>query len=327
MSKTDLSRAERPKRRRREGMETPRAKSSPFRERMPDSAKRHIFIRQTVFFPNRHAPVNTYKFVIEDPAALTEEIKNRALEMGADVVGIAEYIPDLLFEDAEPRDHKCVIVFGMAMKYDYMIDIGPNSQAEVHRVYYELDSIGSRLSHHIGAYGYDARTQPNTSDFPLPALAWLAGLGELGKHGSLISPELGSSFRLSAVSTDMPLFVDGPKDHGIDEVCANCQICARFCPGDAIKHEKKEVAGVERWYVDTLACEPYFFRMHGCKICLSVCPFNAKGIFKDKFAPMAKDIRDAGDAEGMMKLIAERTGIDYEALEFDPEKEGIIEKS
>ena len=121
MSKTDLSRAERPKRRRREGMETPRAKSSPFRERMPDSAKRHIFIRQTVFFPNRHAPVNTDKFVIEDPAALTEEIKNRALEMGADVVGIAEYIPDLLFEDAEPRDHKCVIVFGKAKTNRFII--------------------------------------------------------------------------------------------------------------------------------------------------------------------------------------------------------------
>jgi len=327
MSKTDISQAERPRRRRREGMESPKAKSSPFRERMPESAKRHIFIRQTAFFANRDAPINPDKTEVDDPVALTEEIKNRALEMGADIVGIAEYNPDLVFEGSDQLDHKCVIVFGMTMKYDYMVDIGPNSQAEVHRVYYELDSIASRLSQHIGSYGYHGRLQPNTADFPLPAMAWLAGLGELGKHGSLISPELGSSFRLSAVSTDMPLVVDGPKDHGIDDVCASCQICARFCPGDAIKHEKKEVAGVERWYVDTPACEPYFFRMHGCKICLSVCPLNAKGIFKDKFAPMAKDIRDAGDAKGMMKLIAERTGIDYEALEFDPVKEGIVEDS
>ena len=41
----------------------------------------------------------------------------------------------------------------------------------------------------------------------------------------------------------------------------------------------------------------------------------------------AKDIQKAGDAKGMMKLIAERTGIDYEALEFDAEKEGVIEDS
>ena len=65
--------------------------------------------------------------------------------------------------------------------------------------------------------------------------------------------------------------------------------------------------------------------MHGCKICLSVCPFNAKSVFKDQFKPMAEDIRKAGDAKGMMRLIAERTGIDYEALEFDAKKEGILE--
>jgi len=123
----------------------------------------------------------------------------------------------------------------------------------------------------------------------------------------------------------MPLTADEPNDFGIDAICTNCQICARFCPGDAIKHEKKKVAGVKRWYVDTPACEPYFFKMHGCKICLSVCPLNGKGISKEKFKPMAEDIRNARDAKGMMKLISERTGIDYETLSFDPTKEGIIE--
>ena len=37
---------------------------------------------------------------------------------------------------------------------------------------------------------------------------------------------------------------------------------------------------------------------------------------------MTKDIREAGDAKGMMKMISERTGIDYEALEYNPENEG-----
>ncbi|MDA0239914.1 MAG: 4Fe-4S dicluster domain-containing protein, partial [Proteobacteria bacterium] len=170
------------------------------------------------------------------------------------------------------------------------------------------------------------RTHPNIGDFPLPALGQLAGLGELGKLGSLISPELGSSFRLSAVSTDMPLVVDGPRDYGIEEVCANCNICERFCPGDAIKPDKQTANGVARWRVDTPACEPYFFRMHGCKICLSVCPYNARSAFKEQFKPMARDIRDAKDAKGMMKLIAERTGIDYELLDYDPAAEGVIEE-
>lgn len=324
MGMQDLSSAQPATRRRREGMETPMAKQSPFAKRMPPSARRHVFLRQAVLFPDREAPVNPNRTEIDDPAAVTREIKDLVLEMGADVVGIAPYTPEMRFSDSDPVDHKCVIVFGMTMKYDYMADIGPRSQAEVHRVYYSLDDIGCRLGHQIGAYGYHARTQPNIGDFPLPALAQMAGLGELGKHGSLISPELGSSFRLSALSTEMPLTVDGPKDFGIDEVCANCSICARFCPGDAIKHEKKEVNGVERWYVDTPACEPYFFRMHGCKICLSVCPYNARSVFKDQFKPMAADIREAKDAKGMMKLIAERTGIDYEQLAYDPKAHGVV---
>ena len=322
MGTIDISGAEPASRRRREGMESPRAKASPFMNRMPPSAKRMTFIRQSSLFKQREAPVNPNVTEIDDQAALTAEIKRLAKDMGVDAIGIAEYVPTVRFEDAEELEHNCVIVFAMTMAYDYMVDIGPNSQTEVHRVYHALDDIGVRLSQQIGAYGYKTRTEPNIADFPLPAYAWLAGLGELGKHGSLISPELGSSFRLGAVATDMPLLVDGPEDYGINEVCTNCQVCARFCPGDAITHEKKTVNGVERWHVDTPKCEPYFFRMHGCKICLSVCPLNAKGMSKEKFKPMAKVIRETGDAKGMLALIKERTGIDYEAMEYNPEDEG-----
>ncbi len=322
MGSIDISKAEPATRRRREGMETPRAKASPFQERMPASARRMVFIRQSSLFKQREAPINPTVTEIDDPQTITDEIKNMALAMGINAIGIAAYEPNIRFSDAEDLGLKNVIVFAMTMAYDYMVDIGPNSQAEVHRVYHALDDIGVRLAQQIGAYGYKTRTEPNIADFPLPAYAWMAGLGELGKHGSLISPDLGSSFRLGAIATDMPLIIDGPKDFGIDEVCANCQICARFCPGDAIKHEKQTLNGIERWKVDVPACEPYFFRMHGCKICLSVCPYNARGMFKDKFKPMAKDIREAGDAKGMMKMISERTGIDYESLAYNPEDEG-----
>jgi len=90
----------------------------------------------------------------------------------------------------------------------------------------------------------------------------------------------GSYFRLGAVSTDMPLIAGAPKDHGIDEVCQSCHMCTRFCPGQAIRPQNAEVNGVLRWYVDTPACEPYFHKLYGCKICLMVCPLNARGVFR-----------------------------------------------
>lgn len=317
MGRQDLSHAERPVRRRADGARHPMAKK--FIDRMTDQAKRYSFLRLT--YDNlRISPVNETRTEISDKKETTEFLKNMALTMGADVVGIADFDPSLTFSGVEQFDHKHVIVFGMTMEYDVMAEIGPDSQTEVHRVYYSLDEMGVRLAHHIGAFGYSARMQPNGGDFPLPAYGQLAGIGELGKHGSLISPELGSSFRLCAVSTDMPLVTDGPKDFGIDEICANCNVCERFCPGEAIKPEKQTVAGVTRWYVDTPSCEPYFYKLYGCKICLMVCPFNGRGARKDQFKPIAKDIRDAKDAKGLLALIESRTDFREDEFEGIPEQ-------
>lgn len=41
-----------------------------------------------------------------------------------------------------------------------------------------------------------------------------------------------------------------------------------------------------------------------------VCPFNAKGLFRDRFKPMAKDLVAAKDAKGLLRLIGERNGED-----------------
>lgn len=314
MGKMDLDNAERPTRLRIGGANTERA--AHFRQRFPPAAKRRTYHRETILWPLRDSPVNPDRTTIDDPAATTKEIKDLAIEMGADAVGIAAYDPRLVFTQVETIDHKTVIVYAMNMAYDFMADIGPRSQDEVHLVYYRLDELGIRLAQIIGSYGYSARMHPNAGDFPLPAMGQLAGLGELGKHGSLISPELGSSFRLGAVSTDMPLIVDGPKDHGIDEVCANCNLCARFCPGDAIKPDKRTVNGVTRWYVDTPACEPYFHKLYGCKICLMVCPYNGRGALKEQFKPTARDIREAKDAAGLLALIESRTDLDYDDYDY-----------
>jgi len=313
MGNIDLSHIKKPKRMRREGMLS--GKKTPFRKRMPPAAQRHVFIRRNALWAQSEAPVNPERTEIEDLNAHTLDMKNLAREFGADVVGVAEYRTEFLFQDAEEREHTRVLIFGMAMKYDDMVDIGPRSQDEVHRVYYNLDDTAVRLSHHIGAYGFEAKIQHNGGDFPFPAVAYMAGLGELGKHGSLISPMYGSSLRFGAVSTNMPLAPDGPKDFGMDRICTNCRLCERFCPGDAIKRRKKTVNGVERWYVETSECEPWFLRMHGCKVCLMVCPFNAKGVLKEAFKPVAHVIRETKNAKGLLSYIKDRQGVDYEKVD------------
>jgi epoxyqueuosine reductase QueG len=313
MGKIDIRKAKRPTRGRVGGSDVDRA--ARFRGRMPPAAKRSVFIRHAILLPNRTPPVNPVRTEITDPEATTAEIKALVRDMGADAVGIAEIDRRLVFTQAGELKHQCAVVYGVAMSYDNMADIGPRSQDEVHRVYYKLDDMGVRLAHQLAAYGYSASMQPNEGDIPLVAFAYLAGLGELGKHGSLISPELGSSFRLGAVTTEMPLKPGGPKDYGIEEACTQCGVCTRFCPGEAIKPEKQMVNGIERWHVDTPACEPWFHQLYGCKICLMVCPLNSRGVFGGNFKLASKVLVRAKDAKGMLKLIEERTDMRYQ--DFD----------
>ena len=110
----------------------------------------------------------------------------------------------------------------------------------------------------------------------IPA-ALSAGFGELGKHGSIINRQYGSSFRLSAVSTDMPLLPDQEDRFGADDFCTRCQVCTRACPPDAIFKSKQMVRGVRKWYVDFDKCIPYFGEALGCGICIAVCPWSTPG--------------------------------------------------
>ena len=99
----------------------------------------------------------------------------------------------------------------------------------------------------------------------------------MGKHGSIINRQLGSSLRLAGVTTDLPLIADAPDVFGADDFCLSCQICTNACPPDAIFRDKQTVRGEEKWYVDFDKCMPYFAQQWGCGICIAVCPWSRPG--------------------------------------------------
>ncbi len=110
----------------------------------------------------------------------------------------------------------------------------------------------------------------------------------LGKHGSLINRRFGSGFRLSAVTTDMPLEYDQADEFGADDFCTNCQVCRNACPPDAIFDEKQLVRGTHKWYVDFDKCIPYFGENFACGICIAVCPWTRPGIADNLLVKMAR---------------------------------------
>ena len=145
------------------------------------------------------------------------------------------------------------------------------------------------LANWIRSQGYDADPYPGPMAGALllipPAIS--AGLGELGKHGSLISPRFGAGVRLAGVTTDMPLIPTSPTRFGADEFCATCQVCSQACPPGAITPNKHIVRGVERWYVNFDKCIPYFSEAASCGICIAECPWTRPSVRPKLLATMA----------------------------------------
>ncbi len=104
--------------------------------------------------------------------------------------------------------------------------------------------------------------------------AVLAGLGELGRLGLLISPEYGPNLRLFAILTNYPFELGQPESFGIKDYCESCQRCINECPAKAIG-EGKARPGLFGWPVDRRACfERWREKGELCHKCLEVCPYT-----------------------------------------------------
>ncbi len=226
----------------------------------------------------------------EPPEGWSAEVKRFALAHESDQAAIAAMDPDWVFEGYD-AELPWMIVLALAMDHAELATAPePPSVIEVMRQYNRGTRAARALADHILGQGYQAIPHggPQAGPALLVPAAIAAGLGELGKHGSIINRRYGASFRLAAVLTDMPLVADAPDAFGADEFCIHCQICARACPPGAIGHDKRMVRGETKWYVDFDKCVPYFNETYGCGICIAECPFSRPDIGANLAAKLAK---------------------------------------
>jgi epoxyqueuosine reductase QueG len=105
-----------------------------------------------------------------------------------------------------------------------------------------------------------------------------AGIGQMGLNGQVLTPHAGSRCRFSAMVTDAPLLVDGPKDYGIPKICDECRVCVRRCPAGAITFKREYHRGVEKAKINTSRCAPTVAKAHHCAVCIKVCPVQRYGL-------------------------------------------------
>jgi len=218
---------------------------------------------------------------VRTSTAWSDDVKRAARAAGADDVGIAAMLPEYVFEGHAVPTQRWMIVIAVAQDHDAM-STAPSTRSlvEVTRQYARGTRTAKAVANWLRGEGYDALPYggPMAGSFLLIPPAILAGLGELGKHGSMIHRTLGSNFRLACVLTDAPLVPDRRHEFGASDFCANCRVCADACPPDAIAPEQRLVRGEVRWYVDFDKCLPYFNENLSCAICVAVCPFSRPGI-------------------------------------------------
>ncbi len=145
--------------------------------------------------------------------------------------------------------------------------------------------IATQLTRFIANLGYRATANHfRHYENLLVPLAVDAGLGELGRLGYLITKEYGPRIRLAAVTTDLPLVPDKPKDIGVLHFCAICKKCAVCCPSHSIAAgERTVVNGSLRWKLNDKTCFDYWGKIGtDCNVCMRVCPWSHARTFPHK---------------------------------------------
>lgn len=110
-------------------------------------------------------------------------------------------------------------------------------------------------------------------------VAEAAGMGTIGTHSLLITPEYGTRVRLTCLLTEAPLQTTNRIDP-IDD-CTHCLDCVKICPAQAISAPGTS----ERYKVDGFRCKFYRDRVDNCGLCQKVCSY-ATGHSENQGGPL-----------------------------------------
>ncbi len=243
---------------------------------------------------------------------LTYLIKNKALELGFESIGIAQ--AGFLEEEA-PRLEKWLKngyhgkMSYMENHFDKRLDptkLVPGAKTIISLAYnYFPEKKQNPDTYKIAKYAYgkdyhfvlkdklkellkfiadnigEIQARVFTDSAPVLERAWAkkAGLGWEGKHSLIIQKQKGSFFFLAEIILDVELTYDKPftTDH-----CGSCTRCIDACPTEAILPDKMLNASrcISYFTIELRDELPAEMRgkfqdwMFGCDICQDVCPWN-----------------------------------------------------
>jgi len=241
---------------------------------------------------------------------LTEDVKQKALEVGFVSVGISNPgrlsgLPhgvignyyNLRSPEEELPSVKSVIVMGFYSwdkAFNLQVDSTnlqgnrlqtPKVPLESYQLYYEvMKSKAWLIVDYLQKRGFEALL---SLAIPLKTTAVRCGLGCQGKNTLLVSPTYGPRVRLISVLTDAELDADEPYK---EDLCGNCDKCVKACPAKALELYKLKINHCMVYSVENpdatdvsdntkelrqkLIARPTSNSYIECTLCADVCPIG-----------------------------------------------------
>ncbi len=230
-----------------------------------------------------YRPALTQPLVRNDSEQNTFLLKALARELNADLVGVCANDDKLLRPNGE------VAKRGGAQRFGWVVVIGVNMDREGFRTspsdriheatregYARMKVMASALADGLAARGWESFAAGNGEAWSV-ALAYRAGLGQLGRNGMLLASGVdgatGSCLRLCKVFTSLPLIPDQPAARICADVCRECTQCAQSCPAGAI--EDGDSPAGKYWQIDGEKCRAKWSELETrCAACITHCPLT-----------------------------------------------------
>ena len=179
-----------------------------------------------------------------------------------------------------------IVVLGVGREYE--TNHCPSSQVQLSSlgtnpdyhpiVRAHLKNIVAELEQQHGAFKHKILVDSGTLDER--AFAVRAGLGFIGRHGLVISPEFGTRFNIGLLLTTLPLELSCKNNCQCPQ---DCDMCIKICPTGALRKgqpldfsrclsyltQKKELN------IDEEQLLAKGGQLYGCDICQNACKFNS----------------------------------------------------
>jgi epoxyqueuosine reductase len=193
-------------------------------------------------------------------SSLADLTKARAIELGADFVGIASRDRfDGAPRHADPArimpGYRAIVSYGVAMShgclqawfskrsrrpqddFDYRATETLDDVSFELTRYLEREGFASCYINQNEAYNFYNGFKP---DFSHKHAAMAAGLGVVGKSSLFVHSKFGAAVHLGSMITEAPLDPDPMIDVDEESPCDDCGYCVRICPVEAIRSKEQE---------------------------------------------------------------------------------------